>query len=36
MNLVLLQRNQEDESTGILFEIVDLRIFRKQWIIREQ
>ena len=27
MNLVLLQRNLEVESNGILFDIVDLRIF---------
>jgi hypothetical protein len=36
MNLVLLQRTQEDESPDILFHIVHVRISRGQWIIREE
>ena len=35
MDLVLLQRTPEDNSNGILFDIVHLHIFCKQWIMRE-
>lgn len=34
--ILLLQRAQEDEYNGILFDIVDLSISSERWILREE
>ena len=36
MNLALLQRTQEDESSGILFVIIDLCISYGKWSMNEE